>query len=85
MTWWGTCDLSPDGQITSAIDRPLCPAPCRKNILIFRNRKSVHIFAVPPQTEGRFAIVTDAGRDAVAAGGAEDESNDLADGEVVWS
>jgi hypothetical protein len=30
--------------------------------------------AVPPQTEGRFAIVTDAGRDAVAAGGAEDES-----------
>jgi hypothetical protein len=31
----------------------------------------------PVPREGRFAIVTDAGRDAVAAGGAEDESTDL--------
>ena len=35
--------------------------------------------------EGRIAIVTDAGRDAVDAGGAADESADFADGEVVWS
>jgi hypothetical protein len=35
--------------------------------------------------EGRIAVVTDAGLDAVAAGGASDESVLLADGEVVWS
>jgi hypothetical protein len=41
----------------------------------------------PPSTplEGRIAIVTNAGLDAVAAGGASDESALLADGEVVWS
>jgi hypothetical protein len=41
----------------------------------------------PPSTplEGRIAIVTDAGLDAVDAGGASDESVLLADGEVVWS
>jgi hypothetical protein len=36
-------------------------------------------------TEGRIAIVTDAGRDAVDAGGATDERAEFADGEVVWS
>ncbi len=35
--------------------------------------------------EGRIAIVTDAGRNAMDAGGATDESAFLADGEVVWS
>jgi hypothetical protein len=35
--------------------------------------------------EGRIAIVTDAGLDAMAASGASDESVLLADGEVVWS
>ncbi|SHG38478.1 hypothetical protein [Bradyrhizobium erythrophlei] len=35
--------------------------------------------------EGRIAIVTDAGLDAMDAGGAKDESVLLADGEVVWS
>ena len=35
--------------------------------------------------EGRIAIVTDAGWDAVDAGGASDESVLHADGEVVWS
>ena len=41
----------------------------------------------PPSTpvEGRIAIVTDAGLDAMDAGGAKDESVLLADGEVVWS
>jgi hypothetical protein len=39
----------------------------------------------PVPTKGRFAIVTDVGRDAVDAGGAADERADLADGEVVWS
>jgi len=59
-------------------------SPARKNILIFRNRKSVYIAACPVPLEGRFAIVTDAGRDAVdvdapITNGAE------ADGEGVWS
>jgi hypothetical protein len=59
-------------------------SPSRKNILIFRNDKSVYIHAHPVPHEGRFAIVTDAGRDAVDAealltNGAE------ADGEAVWS
>jgi len=41
----------------------------------------------PPSrpTEGRLAIVTNAGRDAVDASGAEDESAQLADGKIVWS
>ena len=44
-----------------------CPAPLCKNILIFRNPKSV-VYPLPSRpTEGRFAIVTDAGRDAVDA------------------
>jgi hypothetical protein len=35
--------------------------PLTKNILIFRSRKSVHSPAIPSQTKGRFAIVTDVG------------------------
>jgi hypothetical protein len=44
-------------------------------------------FITPPSTplEGRIAIVTDAGLDAMDASGAKDESARLADGEVVWS
>jgi len=43
-------------------------------------------FICPPSTplEGRIAIVTDAGLDAMDASGAKDESVLLADGEVVW-
>jgi hypothetical protein len=44
-----------------------------------------YIPAVSPHFEGRIAIVTDAGWDAVDAGGASDESVLHADGEVVWS
>ena len=39
----------------------------------------------PVPTKGRFAIVTDVGRDAVDAGIAPDERANPADGEVVWS
>jgi hypothetical protein len=39
----------------------------------------------PASHKGRFAIVTNAGRDAVDADGAADERAHLADGEVVWS
>jgi hypothetical protein len=40
-------------------------SPFRKNILIFRNRKSVYIYRHPASQEGRFAVVTkvDAGCD----------------------
>ena len=49
-------------------------SPFVKNILIFRIVKSVYIFGHPASQEGRFAVVTDAGRDAVDAEGASDES-----------
>jgi len=39
----------------------------------------------PAPQEGRIAIVTDAGWDAVDAGSATDERAEFADGEVVWS
>jgi len=48
-------------------------SPCCKNILLFRNRKSVHIHGCLVPLEGRIRIVRDAGRDAVdaAASGAQ--------------
>jgi hypothetical protein len=49
-------------------------SPSSKNILIFRNRKSAYTNVHPVPSEGRLAIVTDAGRDAVDANGASDES-----------
>jgi hypothetical protein len=49
--------------------------------------KSRIAFICPPSTplEGRIAIVTNAGLDAVAASGASDESALRADGKIVWS
>jgi hypothetical protein len=74
----GLLDL-PDGQISKNLSSPLC-----KNILIFRNPKS--LLYVPPSrpTEGRHAIVTAAGRDAVDADALLTKALD-ADGEDVWS
>jgi len=59
-------------------------SPLRKNISVFPNPKSKLYDSPSRLTEGRFAIVTDARRDAVDAdapitNGAE------ADGEDVWS
>jgi hypothetical protein len=76
----------PDGQINDM----RCALPFRlsslfrKNILIFRKPKSLAYSSRPVPHEGRFAIVTDAGQDAMdveapITNGAE------ADGEVVWS
>jgi hypothetical protein len=50
-------------------------------------RRANHLYKLAPSrlTEGRLAIVTDARRDAMDAGGAKDESAYPADGEVVWS
>jgi hypothetical protein len=62
----------PDGQITEFLSSPLC-----KKILLRRNPKSL-LYPPPSRpTEGRLAIVTDAGRDAVDADGAADESTSL--------
>jgi hypothetical protein len=60
-------------------------SPVCKNIPLSPSGKSsLQVRPVPSHSEGRLAIVTDAGRDAVDAdalltNGAE------ADGEVVWS
>ena len=50
----------------------------------FRLPKSI-LELSPSHPQGRIAIVTDAGWDAVDADGAKDEGADFADGEVVWS
>ena len=51
-----------------------CPVPPRKNISIVPSGKSsLELRAVPSRHEGRLAIVTDVGRDAVDASGALDE------------
>jgi hypothetical protein len=78
----GPVDL-PDGQISSRFDYPLS-SPFRKNILIFRRRKSVYIRFRPVPLEGRLAIVTDAGRDAVDAAAFLTNCAE-ADGKAVWS
>jgi hypothetical protein len=44
-----------------------------------------YTYAILSHSEGRLAIVTDAGRDAMDAGQRTDERCCLADGEVVWS
>ena len=58
-------------------------SPSGKNILIFRNRKSVYIHRIPFHSEGRFANVTDAGRGAVDAA-ARETGDAKADGQGVW-
>jgi hypothetical protein len=60
-------------------------SPPRKNIPFSFRPKSLQNSRRPAPREGRIAIVTDAGRDVVDAGGAKDESASFADGEVVWS
>jgi hypothetical protein len=69
----------PDGQISKNLSSPVC-----KNISVFQKCKSGYMICRPVPLEGRHAIVTAAGRDAVDAdapitNGAE------ADGEDVWS
>jgi hypothetical protein len=45
----------------------------------------MYILLRPAPQEGRLAIVTNAGRDAMDAGSASDEGAKPADGEVAWS
>jgi hypothetical protein len=44
-----------------------CPAPWQKIFWFSEDANQLYILAVPSQTEGRLAIVTNAGRDAVDA------------------
>ena len=63
----------------------LCQALSRKNILIFRIRKSVYIARIPSQQEGAFRERHGRrGGDAVDATARETGEAD-ADGEIVWS
>jgi hypothetical protein len=61
--------ILPDGQVACApcTDLPALSSPLRKNILFFRNANHRYIRSRPVPTEGRYAIVTFAGRDAVDA------------------
>jgi hypothetical protein len=54
--------ICPSGSLANSVSSPSC-----KNILLFRNRKSVYIHRRLVPQQGRFAIVTNAGRDAVDA------------------
>jgi len=69
----------PDGQITQ---NPVKPS--RKNILIFRNRKSGYIRRIPSQQEGAFRERHGRrGGDAVDVA-ARETGEAGADGEIVW-
>ena len=63
----------PIQQIHPTGKSPKSPSsPSRKNILIFRSRKSVYTERIPSHQEGRFANVTNAGRGCGGRGGARD-------------
>jgi hypothetical protein len=82
--FYGTTDDPTGKSVTRSVRCAIrLSSPSVKNILIFRNPKSLVYSRPSCPTEGRFAIVTDAGQDAVdveapITNGAE------ADGEVVW-
>jgi hypothetical protein len=63
----------------------LLSSPFQKDISVFPKCKSGVYLAPSRPTEGRLAIVTNAGRDAVDADGTQRRSAPDADGEVVWS
>ena len=66
------CAVYPTGKSIRASAKSKS-SPSVKNILIFRNCKSVYIHGHPASQEGRFAVVTSVRRDAVDADGASDE------------
>jgi hypothetical protein len=76
------CDYPTGKSIRGAGGLPVKPSP-QKYSDFQNNQISLHPLLSRP-TEGRFAIVTDAGRDAVDADGALTNAPEV-DGEVVWS
>jgi hypothetical protein len=75
--------ICPSGNLRACSEN--LSSPASKNISLFPKPKSDVSMVHPVPTEGRFAIVTNAGRDAVDAAASKDEGCWLADGEVVWS
>jgi hypothetical protein len=65
--------LLPDGQISGS---PVQPPSQKYSRSHFTQITSISI-AIPAHTKGRFAIVTNVGRDAMDAGGATDERASL--------
>jgi hypothetical protein len=72
------CWLSPTGKSRKAVKPPL------RKYSYFQLAQITSYQSPSRPTEGRFAIVTDAGRDAVDADAPITNGAD-ADGEVVWS
>ena len=74
------CGLLPDGLFDyptgKSVTQPVAylSSPFGKNISVFPKYKSGYMICRLVPLEGRIAIVTDAGRDAVDADGAFDES-----------
>jgi hypothetical protein len=62
-----------------------CPAPSLKIFSFPSEANQLFICRRLVPLEGRLAIVTDAGRDAVDAGDVKRRMTWLADGEAVWS
>ena len=67
-----SCSVSSGKSVAGVFD-PACQGLVAKNILLFRIFGLSYISLCPVPPKGRFAIVTDAGRDAVDADGASDE------------
>jgi hypothetical protein len=61
------------------------PVPSDKTFRFPSGANQRLLRAIPSRQEGRFAIVTNAGWDAVDAAASKDERCWFADGEVVWS
>ena len=60
-------------------------SPSRKNILIFRNHKSVYIHRIPFHSEGRFANVTNVGMGCGGRSGDARRAWPMRTGEIVWA
>jgi hypothetical protein len=72
--WLHRYPLARNGEFVEPDQADLgCPVPFAKIFLFSRNPNHFYIFAIPSHSEGRFAIVTDVGRDAVDADALEDE------------
>jgi hypothetical protein len=69
--------LEQTGRLSRAVIWGLSPASFAKIFLFALHPNQIHIQSHPALLEGRIAIVTDAGWDAMDAGGASDEGAGL--------
>jgi hypothetical protein len=75
--------ICPTGK--SVVSRKNLSSPFRKNISLVPSGKSNPLIGPSRSSKGRFAIVTDVGRDAVDAAVPMRRAALIADGKVVWS